>query len=184
MLMRHYADMVRERGAEPKEGKVVFERCRSVVEWMIQAERRGRPGSRGLMLSGGCGNGKSTMCEAIRRFYQQMPKPLSCIMITASELNRVCSEKTADDGRFENWCRCLRLIIDDLGTQQPYVMDYGNQRFPFNELLEERYNRNLITIISTNITRPEEFRRLYGARIEDRVREYFWVVPVTENSYR
>lgn len=136
------------------------------------------------MMMGGCGNGKSTMSEAIRRFYQKLPLPLSCVMMTANELNRIASEKTADDGKFERACRTPRLIIDDLGTQQPYVIDYGNQRFPFNEVLEERYNRNLVTIISTNVMAKDEFRNLYGVRVEDRIKEFFVVVTVKGESYR
>ena len=45
------------------------------------------------------------------------------------------------------------LGIDDLGTEPSEVLDYGNVYTPVIDLLTKRYEEQLFTIITTNLTR-------------------------------
>ena len=58
------------------------------------------------------------------------------------------------------------LVLDDLGTE---ALVYGQESLPF--ILYRRYERNLPTIITTNLTR-EGIQARYGERIADRLRTY------------
>ena len=44
------------------------------------------------------------------------------------------------------------LGLDDLGTEQSEVLDYGNVYTPVIDLLTKRYEEQLFTIITTNLT--------------------------------
>ncbi len=75
------------------------------------------------------------------------------------------------------------LAIDDMGVEATEVLDYGNALTPIKDLIEYRYDAQLFTMISTNLT-AEEVRKKYEARIADRFNE-MWEVLVFENpTYR
>ena len=44
------------------------------------------------------------------------------------------------------------LGLDDLGTEQSEVLDYGNVYTPVIDLLTKRYVEQFFTIITTNLT--------------------------------
>ena len=44
------------------------------------------------------------------------------------------------------------LGLDDLGTEPSEVLDYGNVYTPVIDLLTKRYEEQLFTIITTNLT--------------------------------
>ena len=62
------------------------------------------------------------------------------------------------------------LGIDDLGTEPSEVLDYGNVYTPVIDLLTKRYEEQLFTVITTNLT-PQQIREHYGDRIADRLNE-------------
>lgn len=51
------------------------------------------------------------------------------------------------------------------------------------ELLEYRYNNQLFTAITTNLT-PKEVREKYGNRIADRFNEMMQVIIFDNDTYR
>ena len=65
------------------------------------------------------------------------------------------------------------LGIDDLGTELSEVMDYGNVYTPVIDLLTKRYEEQLFTIITTNLT-PQQIREHYDDRIADHLNERWW----------
>ena len=75
------------------------------------------------------------------------------------------------------------LAIDDFGTEPLEVMDYGNVLYPITDLLTTRYDRNLYTILTTNLT-PQETRPRYGDRIADRLNEMMGKVIFANSTYR
>lgn len=48
------------------------------------------------------------------------------------------------------------------------MLDYGNVLSPMVDLLTKRYDLQLFTIVTTNLT-PQEIRTNYGDRIADRL---------------
>lgn len=75
------------------------------------------------------------------------------------------------------------LAIDDLGIEERDVHSYGNVMSPIVELLTYRYDKQLFTIISTNLT-PPEIRAKYGDRIADRLNEMMVKIVFAAPSYR
>lgn len=75
------------------------------------------------------------------------------------------------------------LGIDDLGTEPSEVLDYGNIYTPVIDLLTKRYEEQLFTIITTNLT-PQQIRRHYGDRIADRLNEMVKKIVFNNCTYR
>ncbi len=75
------------------------------------------------------------------------------------------------------------LAVDDVGIEPLEVMEYGNVVSPTVELLTRRYDGQLFTLLTTNLT-PDGIRKRYGDRIADRLNEMAVVIPFKNPSYR
>lgn len=75
------------------------------------------------------------------------------------------------------------LGIDDLGTEPSEVLDYGNIYTPVIDLLTKRYEEQLFTIITINLT-PQQIRGHYGDRIADRLNEMVKKIVFNNCTYR
>ena len=141
----------------------------------------------GIMFAGTCGNGKTTLLYALRSMTWYLAKrgvftenPESrLLVITARELIETAKNYQA----FNKLKEEPFLAIDDVGVEASEVMSYGNVLNPINELLEQRYNQQLFTAITTNI-QPKDFRDRYGVRLADRFNEIMDVRAFEEKSYR
>ena len=141
----------------------------------------------GIVLTGGCGNGKTTIIKALQNLINTLRIPNSyngkeyaMRIIDAKSMVTTCKSN------YEDWKRLMYqdlLAIDDLGTEPREVMDYGNIINPTVDILTRRYENQLFTIISTNLT-PPDFSQVYGERIADRMREMMEIIPFTNTSYR
>ena len=141
----------------------------------------------GIMMCGRCGNGKTTMLYAIRamvRFLNDIGmferNDMGIVVKDAKEIN-VISRNVNDFGKL---IRTDLLAIEDMGKESTEILEFGNISNPVNDLLEHRYNSQLFTLITTNLT-PKEIGSKYGARIADRLKEMLEIVVFTkEDSYR
>lgn len=141
----------------------------------------------GIVLAGGCGNGKTTIIKALQNLINtlRIPNPYNdkeyaMRIIDAKSLATTCKTN------YEDWKRLMYqdlLAIDDLGTEPRDVMDYGNIINPTADILTRRYENQLFTIISTNLT-PPQISQVYGGRIADRMREMMAIIPFHNSSYR
>jgi DNA replication protein DnaC len=75
------------------------------------------------------------------------------------------------------------LCIDDVGLEPTEVLDYGNAINPVIEILEQRYQRQLFTFITTNLT-PKQIREKYGDRIADRFNEMMKCIVYKNPTFR
>ena len=73
--------------------------------------------------------------------------------------------------------------IDDLGTEPSEVLDYDNVYTPVIDLLTKRYEEQLFTVITTNLT-PQQIREHYGDRIADRLNEMVKKIVFNNCTYR
>jgi DNA replication protein DnaC len=89
----------------------------------------------------------------------------------------------ADYQAWEKLCQVDMLAIDDLGIEPVEVMDFGNVLCPVVDLLTKRYDMQLFTIITTNLT-PSEIREKYGDRIADRMNEMMVKIIFNNDTYR
>lgn len=141
----------------------------------------------GILLCGGCGNGKSTMLKAFQQLvnFLHIPKPYNdgtygIQIVDAKYIAYLCKNN------YEAYRKliCVGLLgIDDLGTEPSEVMDYGNVYTPVIDLLTNRYEEQLFTIITTNLT-PQQIREHYGDRIADRLNEMVKKTIFNNDTYR
>lgn len=146
----------------------------------------------GLMLAGTCGNGKTTLMNAIQSATSWLSKnklfgkdefgddiKMFITIVPAKDIIARCK----DFHDIESLKKTPYLGIDDMGTEPIEVMDYGNICNPVIDLIDYRYNRQLTTFVTTNKT-PNELRDRYGVRIADRFREMIEQVVFEDGSYR
>lgn len=140
----------------------------------------------GLMLCGPCGNGKTTMARAIRNATNLLNNGGYLDGVTAGIVLRDAVEITRDSRNVETF-RKIRavpnMVIEDMGREPTEVVDYGNMISPVIDLLEYRYDEQLFTLITTNLT-PKNIREKYGDRIADRLNEMVETVVFEQESYR
>ena len=140
------------------------------------------------VLCGGCGSGKTTLVKALRNLlgYLNIPVPDGHGKVWGL---RICDAKEiaymarTDYPSFLSLMRVPMLAVDDAGIEPLEVMEYGNTVSPMVELLTRRYDEQLFTLLTTNLT-PEGIRKRYGDRIADRLSEMAVVIPFKNSSYR
>ncbi|WP_278489208.1 MULTISPECIES: hypothetical protein [Prevotella] len=141
----------------------------------------------GILLCGECGNGKSTLLKAFQQLlnYLAIPNPNGQgnygIQITDSKY--IAYLGRTDYPAFIRLSQKDMLGIDDLGTEPQEVMDFGNVVTPVIDLLTKRYDEQLFTIITTNLT-PKQIRKCYGDRIADRLNEMVEKIVFNNATYR
>ncbi len=176
-----YMAEVEFRHKEYKEDEHVVANLRSVADYLTD------DGSRfGIMLCGVCGNGKTTMLYAFQNVLNYLIErnllentKVGIRIIDAKEILSLGK----DDKEFSRIRADEMIGIEDLGKEQTGVMDYGNLLNPVIDLLEYRYNQQLFTFITTNLT-PKDIRKKYGNRIADRFNEMLHVVIFGGKTYR
>lgn len=155
------------------------------ARWLIDPD-----GKSGLMLMGLCGNGKTTMMRSLARLIEYVTeatvgysKRSVVTMLPAKEIARRCAAADKERKDFKELFTLEMLGIDDLGEEPKEVMSYGMVYTPLVDLIGERYDRQLATIITTNL-KAEQIKDKYGVRIYDRLKEIFHIITFTNSSYR
>ncbi len=141
----------------------------------------------GMLLCGGCGNGKSTMVKAFQQLLNFLfipnkttGNPYAIRIVDAKYIVQLYRTN------YKQWLDLTRadmLAIDDLGIEPLEVLDYGNVISPVVDLLTRRYEEQLFTIITSNLT-PPQISNTYGERIADRLREMMERITYANPSYR
>ena len=144
-------------------------------EW---AERYPEVQYRNLLLSGKSGLGKTFLLRAIAE--RLIRRDVNVLMISAYKMLEIVRKAYfSNDETAEEITGTEVLMIDDLGSE-PLMQNVTVEQL-FN-LLNERQNRGLSTIISTNLTIPE-FRNRYTERIASRLRDRnYWKVITLEGK--
>lgn len=139
-------------------------------------------------LCGGCGNGKTTFVKAFQNLlgYLNIPAPNGHGKVWGLRIcnaQEIASIARTDYSAFLTLARIPMLAIDDAGIEPLEVMEYGNVVNPIVELLTKRYDEQLFTFMTTNLT-PDGIRKRYGDRIADRLNEMAVVIPFKNPTYR
>lgn len=145
----------------------------------------------GILLCGVYGNGKTTMLYAFQQAtnylsrkgmlkeYQNEDARVGITIIDAREI----AEKAKDYASFSKVKRTFMLGMEDIGREPTEVLDFGNILNPVTDLLEYRYNEQLFTFVTTNLT-PKQIRQKYGNRIADRFNEMMACIVFENQTYR
>ena len=141
----------------------------------------------GLMFCGLCGNGKTTWAKALQLLVSglNLKNPINNLYYVFP----LCNAKDLamrSKGNYSDWSNVMRyqlMIVDDLGTEPREVMEFGNVYTPLIDLITTRYEEQLYTIFTTNLT-PEQLEEKYGKRIVDRLNEMVEKVVFENESYR
>lgn len=136
--------------------------------WLFSSKQRG------LLLMGSMGNGKSTMLQIINRMFKGTS--------TYGDAQDIFEQFKKSQGTMRYWDEPL-LLIDDLGVEPARCLVYGEEYYPLSRLLLHRYDKQLTTIIATNLE-IDGIRVRYGDRIVDRMNETYNVIPYEHGSYR
>ena len=140
----------------------------------------------GMMFCGTCGNGKTTLLYALRsatnylndcRHFEDNHTGIR--IYDAKEVSQIAKNYES----FKEVRRVPIIALEDIGREPAEVLDYGNVLNPIIDLLEYRYNEQLPTFITTNLT-AKEIREKYGNRIADRFNEMIEVLIFQNGSYR
>lgn len=141
----------------------------------------------GVMMCGVCGNGKTTLLYGLQSAINWMADQNAFEGEERKGIRIVDAREVAhaakDYKTFQNLKSADMLALEDVGTEAAEVLDYGNILNPVMDLLEYRYNHQLFTAITTNLT-PKEIRSRYGDRIADRFNEMLEVIVFENKSYR
>ena len=191
ILTTAYCYEVKSRHVEPKIDERTAENLISLAEFITSDVPKF-----GLMFCGTVGNGKTTLMKALQRSinYLNDQRHFSFMdderygyryepglrIVDVREILRAAKEdsKAYDALKTKNV-----LGIDDLGKEPAEIMDYGNILSPVIDLIEHRYDKQLFTVITTNLV-GKEIRAKYGDRIADRFNEMLHVIVFRNSTYR
>lgn len=139
-----------------------------------------------LVLYGTVGTGKTTMMRAIQLTIQFLYEDQTDRPTTSSiKANKLGEMAKKEPEAFKKAKGCTILYIDDLGFSGEGEInnDYGVRRRPIEEIIENRYDRMLATIFTTNLT-IDQIQDRYGERIASRLYEMSMFVPMTGDDLR
>lgn len=180
ILEAYYTNEIESRG-----GTVIFDdetkrHLRKASTWLVSTTKPG------LMLFGKVGNGKSTLARAIGRLIELVyasdgfrdRKVLQSV--SALELAALAKDNPL---KFQELKNSELLAIDDVGVEPSIVKSWGNEISPFTEIIYYRYEKQLFTILTSNLTVYDIGGR-YGPRVADRFTEMFDFMAFNGDSYR
>ena len=160
--------------SDVKDSEYFCQIIENIADWLTSTKY-----NKNLNICGSVGIGKSTILRAIMDLMNGTSVAYHKTLITA---NSVADIAINSDSSWERIITIPILLVDDVGTEPYEVREYGNSYLPFTQLVEERYNRNLTTIITTNLS-MDDINNRYGLRIADRIGEYH-TIKYNRRSYR
>lgn len=146
--------------------KWLEENYRPIVDWMSDNE------GRGLLITGGCGLGKTMIGKHILPLLLQDSCKKIVSIFSSQELNT----------KIDEILKLHIICIDDIGTEELSKI-YGNVRCAFSELCDAAEQKGKLLIITTNLT-ASELEAKYGERTIDRLKAITKFVPFSGKSLR
>jgi hypothetical protein len=156
---------------------VLKEPVTQILKWCIMDQSFSGDLQKGLLLSGEIGCGKTLTLKIFVEFMKYANKIVASY--SAIEIVEIFKSKEGKDRLFVS-----PLFIDDLGTEQTEINNYGTKEAPIYEIFNRRYlDRRFLMFITTNL-KPSQMEERYGDRVRDRIKEMFNIMPIKGNSRR
>lgn len=185
LLAAHYGWVVQFRHEKPVFDRNTEDNLLELAEYITMKNPKF-----GVMFCGVPGNGKTTMLYALQSAVNDLHKQghfdflgrdfnVGMQIVDAKDVANIAKDFTLAN----NLRRRDMLAIDDLGKEPTEVLEYGNVLSPIIDLLEFRYQHQLFTAVTTNLT-SKEIRNKYRSRIADRFNEMMNVIIFGGESYR
>jgi len=147
--------------------------------------------SKGIILFGGVGVGKSTLMQMFQRNAIFSYRLISCRDIesdfsvhgfeTIDKYSKLCDIAT-NANPFGH--QQIGYCFDDLGTENAITKHFGNAKNVMADILLNRYDDKLdprSTHITTNLS-VDEIEQFYGTRVIDRIRENFNMITFDKDA--
>ena len=160
----------------------------AAARWLINPDA-----TPGLMLCGLYGNGKTTLAKAISSLIGYLTERengysnrKTMRLITAKNICRLCAAGEKFKEQYDDYNSLFNepmLIIDDLGEEPREVLVYGMIHTPIIDIISERYAKQHMTIVTTNLE-TDDLKEKYGPRIYDRFQEMLTPIVFENESYR
>lgn len=192
-LKQYYTDEVYQRtGQQPRDMAFFEPKLKGLAGWICNTSSA----KRGLIISGPTGIGKTTLIMAMKTLFNNTNYFGYTMQMSAKYVGDYYRFREEGDKwniytgetkvkRFNEPAQpvCKILFIDDLGMEEDDYKDYGTKTKPMAKLLHDRYERGLITIVSTNLESMDKLREKYDDRIMDRFNSYAKIF-YSMDSYR
>lgn len=185
LLYAAYAAEVKRRGRQLQIDAETTRVVSECVQYLTQKDTK----LTGMLFCGTCGNGKTTLLLAIQNAVNWLSaRGMFPNEMVTEHLNEVriisakdITKKYKHDG--ERIKAIPVLGIEDMGNEPTEAMEFGNVSTPIIDLIEERYNKQLFTFVTTNLT-GSEIREKYDTRVADRLNEMCKVIIFRGSTYR
>lgn len=158
-------------------GTEMDEKIGKAIDWLYGPINRSS-----LLLQGVPGTGKTTILLAIYNVFMAANASMSFTSATAL-FDAFAVQNAGVSWAYEEYKRMNRLCIDDLGAEPGRCLLYGVEYTPIQTLLTYRYDKQLPTIITTNLS-DSMIRERYGERITDRFAEMCTILRFSGQSFR
>lgn len=136
-----------------------------------------------IAMFGGTGLGKTHLSSAIAKTVIEKGNDVFYVtalgMVSDFEAEQFGNQHIARGELTDRYFDCDLLIIDDLGTEMANQFTVSC----LYNLLNVRINRRAATILSTNLTQQELFKK-YNDRITSRIMGEFRILPFTGKDIR
>ncbi|WP_300440656.1 hypothetical protein [Christiangramia sp.] len=150
--------------------------------------------SKGLLVIGTYGNGKTTIMRALSRLFNHFELPMRYKSVNAHDVvtEYETLETPGDKFLFYERYKCKGLYIDDV-KKEATASNYGKKEI-LRAILEKRYDNGLKTYITCNFREGDasedvpdamsEFGERYGEHIYDRLFKMFNIIQFKGGSFR
>ena len=172
----------------------LFTAYKSVYEVLINSIDK-KSKSKGLLIIGSIGVGKSLMMKVYQKLFKDSPRAFKWVSgVVLRDMLDDCSVSDVKEA-YGYACK-MDLYIDDFGVNQAVVQKYGNSTNIISEVLMERYELFLAegykTHLSTNLPARLEnnpnniptIATVYSERVYDRIKEMCELVVINGQSLR
>lgn len=172
LFIKSYEQLCNFRNRPMKLTEDFSEAVDKVLNWLCG----GYIENRWLLLSGQCGNGKTTTAKALMTVFAKQGQ--NSIEKNAFDIDLLYKSVDTKQRAFDEFTTLKTiplLFVDDLGTEK--------NSDGIKEILYYRYNQMLVTVFTSNLE-YKELSGKYDARIFDRFEEMTEVILFVGESFR